>query len=98
LCFFKGFAIQEDIMAVDFEKLKDIAKKLGGVLVMEGNEPELVILPYEKFVTLDTGDSAEHNSKLEGDNKEEAKLIEVLNNEILALKEEIQQKETPETV
>lgn len=39
---------------MDFNRLKTLVRKLGGLLVLEGGEPELVILPYEKYQKLET--------------------------------------------
>lgn len=70
---------------MDFTKLKELAKHLGGVLVMNGNEPEFVILPYDKYTPREPAVS-----------QLDEQLVDQLNNEILALKEEIRQKELPE--
>lgn len=70
---------------MDFGKLKALAKQLGGILVMQGNEPELVILPYEKYMeepAKGIGGSASPNGG-------EAHLIDQLNSEISALQKEI---------
>src|SRR3989344_9538309 len=48
LAFFQGVCYTHS-MSMDFSKLKEIAKKLGGILVMDGNVPELVVLSYENF-------------------------------------------------
>lgn len=74
---------------MDFQKLKELAQKIGGILVMDGNEPELVILPYAKY---DAGVAA----PLAPESADEQAMIEHLNTEIEALKEEIRQKETAE--
>ncbi len=70
---------------MDFSKLKDLARTLGGILVMDGDQPQFVIIAYEKYM---------HQPATEV--REDDQLIEGLNKEILALKEEIQQKETSE--
>ena len=38
-----------EAMGFDFEKLKTLARRLGGILVMQGDEPEFVILSYDKY-------------------------------------------------
>ncbi len=85
-------------MAFDFEKLKSVAKRLGGILVMEGSEPQFVLLSYEQYTKLEsatgTGGSANPNGGEAAAADEH--LMEQLNNEILALKEEIRQKESQE--
>jgi hypothetical protein len=85
-------------MAFDFEKLKSITKRLGGILVMNGNEPEFVIMPYEKFeaegsMKASSVPSAPQTAPAE---HQDDPLVDQLNNEILALKEEIRQKESSE--
>lgn len=77
---------------MDFNKLKDISRKLGGILVMQGNEPDFVVLSYEQFRALEV--PAESPVPTLRDEE----LIDALNKEILALKEEIRQKETAELV
>ena len=81
---------------MDFNQLKKLAKKLGGILVLDGNEPEFVILPYDQYEKGNGApdDSGENTKGLD----EEDKTIDKLNREILALKEEIRQKESAELV
>ena len=63
---------------------------------MDGNEPEFVILPYDQYEKENgAADDWEKNKK---GPEEEDKTIEKLNQEILALKEEIRQKESAELV
>jgi len=73
---------------MDFQKLKMLAKQIGGILVMDGNEPQFVVLPYEKY---DAGRPVETPT-----DHGEDQMIENLNKEIEALKEEIRLKETAE--
>ena len=78
--------------SMDFKELKELAKKLGGIVVMNGSTPELVILSYESYKKLEnTTVPAGHPAG--GENTEE---VEKLNQEILGLKEEIRQKEETE--
>lgn len=44
---------------MDFNKLKEVAKKLGGILVMSGDEPDFVILDYKNYEALIKGGSAQ---------------------------------------
>ncbi len=86
-------------MAFDLQKLKDLSKRIGGILVMDGNNPEFVILSYESFMKSES----ESNSQVAqpqqmGISEEEQQMIESLNKEIEALKEEIRQKETEELI
>ena len=81
---------------MDFRQLKKLAKKLGGILVLDGNEPEFVILPYDQYEK-ESGapDSSGEDAR---EPEEDDKTIEKLNQEILALKEEIRQKESAELI
>lgn len=88
---------------MDFGRLKDLVKKLGGLLVFDGDEPTLVVLSYEKFKKLDSSEEipVSHGNgfgALIASNgiQEDEDTVEKLNQEILALKEEIRQKEEAE--
>lgn len=95
-------------MAFDMQKLKAVAKRLGGILVMNGDDPELVIMSYEQFESQKTEPSQTseevpvHQHETHADliatqnSKQEEELIDALNKEILGLKEEIRQKEAAE--
>lgn len=60
-------------------------------MVLNGNEPEFIILSYDRYKKIDETVSDKEDS---GESEEET--IEKLNREILALKEEIRQKESAE--
>lgn len=60
---------------MDFGKLKDLVKKLGGLLIFDGDEPSLVILSYDKFKKLDTGGEEIPVSHRNGVNAEETALF-----------------------
>jgi uncharacterized protein YdcH (DUF465 family) len=79
---------------MNFDQLKNLVRKLGGVLVLNGDKPEFVILSYDQYQKIDGATGSEE--KPAGEGGEEA--IERLNREILALKEEIRQKESAELV
>lgn len=99
-------------------KLKELVRKLGGLLVLDGDEPAFVVLSYDKYQKIDLGEeipvssrnglntstlsdmSPEHSAALPnvlgiGDDEN---TVEKLNQEILALKEEIRQREEAELV
>lgn len=78
---------------MNFTELKELAKKLGGIVVMNGNVPEFVVLSYLNYRKLDGLN--EETNRMNKTNPEED-VIEKLNREILALKEEIRQKEESE--
>ena len=86
---------------MDFNQLKELARKLGGILVMNGNEPEFVILTFGDFERLQSGKT--NNTLIadelaRSDSEDESAAIEKLNKEILVLKEEIRLKEEAELV
>ena len=56
---------------------------------MNGNEPEFVIMAYDKYMQ-------EPEKKVESSEQSEDPMLDALNKEILALKEEIRQKELSE--
>jgi len=60
---------------------------------MEGNEPEFVIMSYDRFDSLD---QAPQSVPISQTVSEDDQLIDALNKEIMALKEEIRQKELSE--
>ena len=77
-------------MAFDFDKLKTVARRLGGILVMQGNDPEFVIMSYDKYAESETQAVPVRTEQ------PDEQLIDQLNREISALKEEIRQKEISE--
>lgn len=115
---------------MNFSRLKELVRKLGGVLVLDGDEPEFVMLSYDKYQKIDSGEEvvfstdrkangyAETNGPLRqgspprpdeagseaskpnslASTDEDQESMERLNQEILALKEEIRQKEEAELV
>jgi len=103
-----------------FSKLKELVRKLGGVLVLDGDEPEFVILPYDKYENMEQGEEVPFSTARNGlagsrqvgltqsnDGRginadplveEDQEAVERLNQEIIALKEEIRLKEEAELV
>lgn len=112
-------------MAFDLNRLKELASRVGGILVMNGNEPELVILPYEKFLSETVLTSVQPSLPVppapiaapihqpvpapiiptpvapapvvpqpSAPSMDDQILIDALNKEISALKEEIRQRES----
>lgn len=91
-----------------FAKLKELVRKLGGVLVLDGDEPKFVILSYDKYESMDSGEevslSTRHNGLVQPNgmvakrisDEMDQEAVEKLNQEILGLKEEIRQKEEAE--
>lgn len=86
---------------MNFIELKELVKKLGGIVVMNGNIPEFVILSYANYKRIEElkNPPAGPDSAVGAGGKpdpSEGDAIEKLNREILALKEEIRQKEEAE--
>lgn len=90
---------------MNFEQLKQLTKKVGSLIVFNGEKPEFVVLAYNKFEEL--GNSAKINNIAESvpffetnssglDQNQEEEEIQKLNDEILALKEEVRQHESAE--
>ena len=68
---------------------------------MDGDKPEFIILPYEKYSQTSEGGrdfSSESKERSVDGTDEEQNNIDALNREILVLKEEIRQKESAELV
>ncbi len=63
---------------------------------MNGASPEFVILSYPSYKRLEIGGESRESREDEASNPGEERVIEKLNKEILALKEEIRQKEEAE--
>jgi hypothetical protein len=70
---------------MNFEELKKLVRRFGSVVLFDDNKPELVILPYDK--------AGIEPETTEVEDQHEQQEIERLNNEILALREELAQKE-----
>ena len=93
---------------MDFIRLKNLVKKLGGLLVLDGEEPIFVMLSYDKYQKMEAGMEAGEEIPVSRGNLEESgaangidddeAAVEKLNQEILALKEEIRQKEEAELI
>ena len=87
---------------MNLAELKELARKLGGVLVVDSNGPQFVVLPYGRYKSLETEAAGRVRSFTQAENPEsfngveESQVIEKLNREILALKEEIRQREEAE--
>jgi hypothetical protein len=70
---------------MNFDELKKLVRRVGSVVIFDGNKPELVIMPYEKAgIDLD-------GQKVEDEYEQQE--VERLNSEILALREELAQRE-----
>ena len=81
------------------EELKNLVSRLGTLVVVENNEPKFVVMSYDKFngvipATLSSGvihKSIDNSGNFAQDGSEE--ITDRLNKEILALKEQVAEKE-----
>ncbi len=90
--------------------LKELIKKFGAIVIMNGTEPEYVIMPYAHYATLENGAAiplaepqarggmkplfpAQEVKPSAIEQTDEERVVEMLNKEIMALKEELLQRE-----
>jgi len=73
-------------LVMDLDKLRQLVRRLGSVVLFDGNKPELVVLPYDKL----NGEEFVEENVEESNNDQE---LERLNSEILALREELAERE-----
>lgn len=91
-----------------FSRLKELVGKLGGLLILDGDEPAFVVLSYDKYQKMEAGEEIPVSSRngfngldetfANGIDSVDETTVEKLNQEILVLKEEIRQKEEAELV
>ena len=73
------------------QEVKDLVSKIGGTLVIvENNQPKFVVMAFDKFLSV-IHKSIDNSGNFDKDNSEE--IVDRLNNEILALKEQVAEKE-----
>ena len=72
------------------EELKKLVSELGTLVVVENNQPRFVIIAYDKFRSV-IHKNIDNSENLGNDINEET--LERLNKEILALKEQVAEKE-----
>lgn len=96
---------------MDIAQLKELIKKLGRILVMDGDKPVFVILAYQDYIDMtgsvqaetaaDLGSSPASVANTEPvetavqDSPDEARILQ-LNEEIAILRQEVKQRETEE--
>ena len=89
------------------QELKDLVSKIGGTLIIvENNQPRFVVMAFDKFLgviqksidnpagslsTINGNRNIDNSGNFDKDNNEE--IVDRLNNEILALKEQVAEKE-----
>lgn len=90
---------------MDLKELKNLVKNSGAVLVMDNNEPSLVVMDYQTYKNIVNNEqsakvqvrheSHESNGIAAKTNprEEELEILERINKEILALKDEIEREE-----
>lgn len=86
---------------MDFNQLKQLAERLGGVLVMDGDKPKFVIVSYDQYKKGEAKNSVtepEVYQEPPEKSDEDQRNYDRLNQEILALREEIRRKESAEMV
>lgn len=71
--------------------LQELVSKIGGLVVVENGHPEFVILTYEKYKGLVIHKSIDNSGNFDKDSNEE--IIDRLNKEIYALKEQVAERE-----
>lgn len=86
------------------QEVKDLVSKIGGTLVIvENNQPKFVVMAFDKFLSV-IHKSIDKSGNFDKDNNEtpsvsgypaqrDEEIIDRLNNEILALKEQVAEKE-----
>jgi hypothetical protein len=87
---------------MDINELKKLIKKNTSVLVMDNGEPSFVLLGYDMYKSLISEKGGEKEVKITQSasgpgmtpyQEKEAEILERLNREILALKNQIEQEE-----
>lgn len=73
------------------QETKDLVSKIGGTLVIvENNQPKFVVMAFDKFLAV-IHKNIDNSGNFDKDNSEE--IVDRLNKEILALKEQVAEKE-----
>lgn len=87
---------------MDLKEIKNLVKNSGAVLVMDNNEPSLVVMDYQTYKNIVTDEQPakvqvrhENNGVAVKQNAKEGELeiLERINKDILALKDEIEREE-----
>lgn len=75
------------------EELKNLVSQLGSLAVVENNQPRFIIMTYDKFNSV-IHKSVDNSSDFDKNRNEESEeIIDRLNEEIFALKEQVSEKE-----
>ena len=73
------------------QELKKLVSELGTLVVIEENQPKFIVMSYDKFKGLVIHKNIDNSGNFDKYSSEE--VIDRLNSEILALKEQVAEKE-----
>lgn len=73
------------------DELKNLVNRIGAIVVVEGTQPKYIVVSYDRFKDLFIHKNVDTNEDLSNDINEE--IIERLNSDISALKDEVAEKE-----
>ena len=71
--------------------LQELVSNLGGLLILENGRPEFIVLTYEKYKGLVIHKNIDNSGNFDKDSNEE--IIDRLNKEIFALKDQVAERE-----
>lgn len=72
------------------EELKNLISQIGSLVLVENNQPRFIVMTYDKFSSV-IHKSVDNSGNFDKDSNEE--IVDRLNEEILALKEQVAEKE-----
>ena len=72
------------------KELEKLVSNLGGLVIVENDQPKFVVMSYDKFNSV-IHKSLDNSGDFDKDSNEET--VDRLNEEILALKEQVAEKE-----
>ena len=72
------------------KELEKLVSSLGGLVIVENDQPKFVVMSYDKFNSV-IHKSLDNSGDFDKDSNEET--VDRLNEEILALKEQVAEKE-----
>lgn len=78
------------------KEMQDLVSSLGGLVVVENNQPKFVVISYEKYKNLVIHKNIDNSENFDKDGSEE--VAERLNKEISALQEQVSEKEKELTI
>lgn len=72
------------------EELKNLVSQFGTLVLVENNQPKFIVMTYDKFSSV-IHKRIDNSGNFDKDSNEE--IVDRLNEEILALKEQVAEKE-----